>query len=66
MSQQIYNLSFELEVVKTKKEINTNDIVSQNKMWIRILFFFTLPLQGGISMVQLSDTFGSLSGLPKS
>ena len=43
MSQQIYNLSFELEVVKTKKEINTNDIVSQNKMWIRILFFLPFP-----------------------
>ena len=31
MSQQIGNLIFELEVVKIKKEVNTNDIVSQNK-----------------------------------
>ena len=31
MSQQIGNLIFELEVVNTKKEVNTNDIVSQNK-----------------------------------
>ena len=32
MSQQIEYLTIELEVVKTKKEINTNDILSENKI----------------------------------
>ena len=32
MSQQIEKLTFELEVVQTDKEINTNDIVGQNKV----------------------------------
>ena len=32
MSQQIENLTFEVKVIKTDKEINTNDIVSQIKV----------------------------------
>ena len=32
MPKQIENLTFEIEGVKTKKEINTNDIVSPKKV----------------------------------